>query len=155
MRRLVMGCAVAALVVLSPRSEARPPGAISIIYPISTPSHLEVGIASWYGPEFQGNRTANGEVYDMNVLTAAHRELPMGTKVRVTNLLNSKSVLVRINDRGPAIQGRLIDVSLAAAKSIGMVGLGLAPVRVEIVRKPSTSPVSIDQPTPSPVHAAF
>jgi len=155
MRKLVMGCAVAALVVLSPRSEARPPGAISIIYPISTPAQPVVGIASWYGQAFHGNRTANGEVYDMNGLTAAHRVLPMGTKVRVTNLLNSKSVLLRINDRGPAIQGRLIDVSLAAAKSIGMVGLGLAPVRLEVVSKPSPPPPSSNQPTPAPVHAPF
>ncbi len=155
MRKLVMGCAVAALVVLSPRSEARPPGAISIIYPISTLSRSEVGIASWYGQEFHGNRTANGELYDMNGLTAAHRVLPMGTRVRVTNLLNRKSVLVRINDRGPAIQGRLIDVSMAAAKTIGMWGPGLAPVRLEIVSKPSLPPSSNSQPTLAPVHAAF
>lgn len=155
MRKLVMGCAVAALVVLSPRYEARPSGAISIIYPISTPSQSVVGIASWYGQQFHGNRTANGEIYDMNGLTAAHRVLPMGTRVRVTNLLNSKSVLLRINDRGPAIHGRLIDVSLAAAKSIGMVGLGLAPVRLEIVSKPIPTPPFNHQPTPAPVHAAF
>lgn len=155
MRKLVMGCAVAALVVLSPRTEARPSGAVSIIYPISTPSRSEVGIASWYGQAFHGNLTANGEIYDMNELTAAHRVLPMGTRVKVTNLLNLKSVLVRINDRGPAIQGRLIDVSMAAAKSIGMVGLGLAPVRLEIVSKQSPPPSSNDQPTPTSVHAAF
>lgn len=155
MRKLVMGCAVAALVVLSPRSEARPPGAISIIYPISTPSPAVTGIASWYGQDFHGNRTANGEVYDMNGLTAAHRVLPMGTRVKVTNLLNNKSVLVRINDRGPAIRGRLIDVSKAAARSIGMVGLGLAPVRLEIVSQPGLQHSSTGQSTQAPVHAAF
>jgi len=79
----------------------------------------------------------------------------MGTRVKVTNLLNLKSVLVRINDRGPAIQGRLIDVSMAAAKSIGMYGLGLAPVRLEIVSKPSPPPPTGYEPTPAPVHAAF
>ncbi|MFB3921755.1 MAG: septal ring lytic transglycosylase RlpA family protein [Terriglobia bacterium] len=155
MRKLVMGCAVAAFVVLSPCSEARPSGAISILYPISTVSRSETGIASWYGQKFQGNPTASGEIYDMNGLTAAHRELPMGTKVKVTNLINNKSVMVRINDRGPAIDGRLIDVSMAAAKAIGMRALGLAPVRLEIVSKPTppTSPERLQ--TPEPFRAAF
>jgi len=156
MRKLVMGCAVAALVALSAKSEARPPGAISVIYPISDHSRPEVGIASWYGLEFHGSRTANGEVYDMNGLTAAHRLLPMGTRVKVTNLLNSKSVLVRVNDRGPAIPGRLIDISMAAAKTIGLLGPGIGPVQLEIVSTGRPTPLAASrQEAPAPVYAAF
>ena len=156
MRKLIMGCAVAALVALSPRTEARPPGAVSVIYPISVAPRPETGIASWYGPDFQGNRTANGEAYDMNGLTAAHRLLPMGTRVKVTNLLNQKSVTVRINDRGPAIRGRLIDISKGAARMIGLLGAGIAPVQLEIVSTPAPAHLPPQsQATPGVVHAAF
>ena len=154
MRKLIMGCAVAALVALSPRTEARPPGAVSLIYPIAVAPRAETGIASWYGLDFQGNRTANGEAYDMNGLTAAHRLLPMGTRVKVTNLLNLKSVTVRINDRGPAIRGRLIDISKGAARMIGLLGAGIAPVQLEIVSTPTNLPTR-HQETPAAVHAAF
>ncbi|ACK73686.1 rare lipoprotein A [Gloeothece citriformis PCC 7424] len=91
------------------------------------------GIASWYGPGFHGRRTANGERYNQNGLTAAHRYLPFGTKVRVTNLNNGRSVTVRINDRGPFIGGRIIDLSAGAAGAIGMFGSGIAPVSLEII----------------------
>jgi rare lipoprotein A len=156
MRKLIMGCAVAALVALSPRTEARPPGAVSVIYPITVAPRQVTGIASWYGPDFQGNRTANGEVYDMNGLTAAHRLLPIGTRVKVTNLLNQKSVTVRINDRGPAIRGRLIDISKGAARMIGLLGAGIGPVQLEIVSSPVPSRLSTPpQTTPASVHAAF
>jgi len=156
MRKLIMGCAVAALVALSPRTEARPPGAVSVIYPIVVAPRPETGIASWYGPDFQGNQTANGEVYDMNGLTAAHRLLPMGTRVKVTNLLNQKSVTVRVNDRGPAIRGRLIDISKGAAKLIGLLGVGIAPVQLEIVSTPKPNNLSTHpQAAPTAVHAAF
>ena len=156
MRKLIMGCAVAALVALSPRTEARPPGAVSVIYPISVAPRPETGIASWYGLDFQGNRTANGETYDMNGLTAAHRVLPMGTRVKVTNLLNQKSVTVRINDRGPAIRGRLIDISKGAARAIGLLGAGIAPVQLEIVSTPTPAHLPPpSQATPAAVHAAF
>ena len=91
------------------------------------------GEASWYGPYFHGRLTANGETYDQYALTAAHKSLPFGTKVRVTNLSNGRSVVLRINDRGPYIPGRVIDVSRSAAQAIGMLGSGVAPVRVDVL----------------------
>lgn len=92
------------------------------------------GMASWYGPGFHGNRTANGESFNQYALTAAHRYLPFGTWVRVTNLNNGRSVVVRINDRGPFTRGRVIDLSTAAAQTIGIVNSGVAPVSVEVLR---------------------
>ena len=91
------------------------------------------GVASYYADEFHGRLTSNGETYDMNGLTAAHRTFPFGTKVRVTNLVNQLSVVVRINDRGPFKEGRIIDLSLGAAKAIGSVGPGTVKVRVEVL----------------------
>ncbi len=91
------------------------------------------GEASWYGPGFNGKKTASGEIFDMNKLTAAHKKLAFGTKVRVTNLNNNKSVIVRINDRGPYKKGRIIDLSKKAAEKIGLVQSGVAPVKIEIV----------------------
>jgi rare lipoprotein A len=91
------------------------------------------GAASWYGGQFHGRTTANGERYDMNGLTAAHRSLPFGTKVRVTNQENGKSVVVRINDRGPYVGKRVIDLSRGAAQKVSMLGSGVAPVRLEVV----------------------
>ena len=95
--------------------------------------YREVGDASYYGREFHGKATASGEKFDMNALTAAHRTLPFGTRVRVTNLANKKSVVVRINDRGPFKAGRIIDLSYAAAKRIKMVDAGVARVEVVVV----------------------
>ena len=92
------------------------------------------GIASWYGRQFHGRSTASGETFDMYGLTAAHRNLPFGTRVKVTNLENKKSVVVRINDRGPWIKGRIIDLSYAAAKKIGMIEKGVVKVRVELIQ---------------------
>ncbi len=91
------------------------------------------GMASWYGPGFHGRRSANGEIYNQNALTAAHRSLPFGTKVRVTNRHNGRSVVVRINDRGPYIGGRVIDLSAAAARLVGVIQTGVAPVQVEVL----------------------
>jgi rare lipoprotein A len=99
----------------------------------SSKGHTEEGIASWYGDDFHGKATANGECYNMYAFTAAHRTLPLPTVVRVTNLENNKSVVVKVNDRGPFARGRIIDLSYAAAQSIGMVGKGTAPVRVEAI----------------------
>jgi rare lipoprotein A len=96
-------------------------------------SASERGIASWYGGKFHGRLTANGEIFDTNKLTAAHRTLPFGTIVKVTNLNTGKSVVVRINDRGPFLHGRIIDLSQAAAMKIGMLESGTAPVTVEVV----------------------
>lgn len=86
-------------------------------------SSQQAGVASWYGPGFHGRKTANGERFDMNALTAAHRTLPLGTQVRVTNRSNGRSVVVRINDRGPYVGRRLIDLSKASAQAIGVSGL--------------------------------
>jgi rare lipoprotein A len=91
------------------------------------------GVASWYGKEFQGRPTASGERFDMHDLTAAHRTLPFGARVQVTNLENGKSVVVRINDRGPNTKGRLIDLSYAAAKQLDMIGAGTAKVRIQVL----------------------
>ena len=96
-------------------------------------SKFQIGMASWYGPGYHGNTSASGEIYNMYELTAAHRDLPFGTHVRVTNLRNGKTVVVRINDRGPFKRGRIIDLSYAAARKIGMVREGSTRVRVEIV----------------------
>jgi rare lipoprotein A len=95
------------------------------------PWYLERGTASWYGEHFHGLETASGEVFDMNQLTAAHRELPFGAEVRVIHLRTGASVTVVINDRGPCIDGRDIDLSKAAARELGMVDEGLAPVLIE------------------------
>ncbi|WP_210204358.1 septal ring lytic transglycosylase RlpA family protein [Devosia submarina] len=91
------------------------------------------GVASWYGPGFHGRTTANGERYNMNGLTAAHKSLKFGTKVRVTNQKNGKSVVVRINDRGPYVGSRIIDLSKSAAQAIDMIGPGTAAVKVEVL----------------------
>ncbi|RJP25928.1 MAG: septal ring lytic transglycosylase RlpA family protein [Candidatus Omnitrophota bacterium] len=97
---------------------------------VTTPGAME-GLASWYGRQFQGRRTASGERFDMNKLTAAHNTLPFNTKVRVTNLENGNSVIVRINDRGPSIQDRIIDVSLATARRLDFERQGVARVRLD------------------------
>jgi rare lipoprotein A len=114
-------------------------GALSLLFfacsPVSypPPTNILTGIASWYGPNFHGKSTSSKEIYDMHDLTAAHKSLPFGTYVVVTNLDNDKSVTVRINDRGPFVKGRIIDLSYAAAKAIDMIGTGTAPVRLEIL----------------------
>ncbi|HVN85229.1 MAG TPA: septal ring lytic transglycosylase RlpA family protein [Candidatus Binatia bacterium] len=93
----------------------------------------QIGTASWYGPGFHGNPTSSGEIYDQNDLTGAHQTLPLGTRVAVTNLENGRSVEVRINDRGPFVDGRIIDLSHAAARALGMLGPGTAAVRIEVL----------------------
>jgi rare lipoprotein A len=97
------------------------------------PTHTLRGIASWYGEPHHGRLTANGERFDMYDFTAAHRSLPMGTRVRVTNLSNGRSTVVTVNDRGPSIRGRVIDLSYAAARRIGLIGPGTAPVQLEVL----------------------
>ncbi len=98
------------------------------------PGEVFEGTASWYGRDFQGRPTASGERFDMNDLTAAHRTLRMGTRVRVTNLRNGREVIVRINDRGPYSGDRIIDLSRAAAQRLGMIESGTAPVRLEVLQ---------------------
>ncbi|MDQ6982067.1 MAG: septal ring lytic transglycosylase RlpA family protein, partial [Mariprofundus sp.] len=97
----------------------------------------KTGIASWYGRDFHGKHSANGEVYDMNALSAAHKTLPLPTLVRVTNLENGRSAIVRINDRGPFVKERLIDLSYAAAKQLGYADRGTAHVRVQTLDMPA------------------
>ena len=104
-------------------------------HPKPEPSYDEVGMASWYGPKFHGRRTANGEIYDQNAMTAAHPTLPMPSLVEVTNLANGRKVVLRINDRGPFAKGRIIDVSKAAANQLGFIKKGVTQVRVRVVEE--------------------
>lgn len=105
-----------------------------IVLAIASPVRAEqVGIASYYGGKFQGRKTASGQRFDQNRLTAAHRTLRFGTKVRVTNIRNGKSVVVTINDRGPFIRGRIIDLSLSAARKIGLERAGITKVKISII----------------------
>lgn len=103
--------------------------------------YFEEGYASWYGAPFQGRRASNGELYDMRKFTAAHRTLPFNTMVRVTNLHNGRSTVVRINDRGPFVENRVIDLSFAAARELEAIGPGVVPVRLEIL-SPGIDPSS-------------
>lgn len=108
---------------------------------------VQTGIASWYGSDFNGKRTANGEIYDMNKLTAAHKYLPFHTLVEVENLDNNKKVLVRINDRGPFVEGRIIDLSRKAGQRIGIEDTGTARVRLRIVKATDTAAIPQKEPT--------
>ncbi len=138
MKKLIIGCAVIAFIALSPRSEARLYGSLSLPRASVAPiQEHAVGLASWYGQELQGNMTASGEIYDLNGLTAAHHTLPFGTTIRVTNLRNHKSILLRVNDRGPNLGKRLLDVSWAAAKRLGFADSGTTRVHVEVVSRPT------------------
>lgn len=144
----VAGCAHHNVAAHPPASTPAPQPAVSSAKPPSPASgapsaverqppipgeYLEEGVASWYGIPFNGHRTSNGEIYDMHQFTAAHRTLPFGAIVRVTNLRNGKQTEVRINDRGPFVADRVIDLSLSAAQAIDMVGPGTAPVRLEMI----------------------
>ncbi len=101
------------------------------------PGDVEYGYASWYGHPYHGRATSSGEIYDMNALTAAHRTLPFGVEVEVNNMENGRKVRARINDRGPFVDGRIIDLSRSAAQAIGMVGPGTALVQVKVLRVPA------------------
>ncbi|MCB9992438.1 MAG: septal ring lytic transglycosylase RlpA family protein [Hyphomicrobiaceae bacterium] len=129
MNKKTIAALVAALLCVSPLSVSTLVSGSSV----ALAATYQQGTASWYGPGFNGQRTANGETFNMNSLTAAHKSLPFGTRVKVTNLRNGKSVTVRINDRGPYAHGRIIDLSKAAAQDIGMIGSGTAQVKLEIV----------------------
>jgi peptidoglycan lytic transglycosylase len=112
-----------------------------IDYPVG---YRETGVASWYGKQFHGRPTANGEIYNMYGLTAAHRLMPLGTVVRVTDRENGRSVTVKVNDRGPFVHGRILDLSYGAAKHLGMVEDGTAPVAIEVIALPGDSKRSGD-----------
>ena len=126
MFRRLLTAGILAILVMTP-----------LVTSAKTVGDTQVGIASYYGGKFHGRKTANGERFDMNALTAAHKTLPLGTKVRVTHVKTGKSVVVRINDRGPYVKGRVIDLSRRAARELGMIQKGLAKVRVEIISRPS------------------
>lgn len=138
-----------ALAACAPTAAPRPVGADAWTPPAGDDrlpaGWRQEGEASWYGPNFVGRPTANGETFDPSRLTAAHRTLPFDTQVRVTNLDNGRSVLVRINDRGPFARGRVIDLSRAAGEAIGLIATGVAPVRIEPVgAAEGPRPVRID-----------
>ncbi len=101
--------------------------------PKHDPAYDATGLASFYGKAHHGNQTANGERFNMNALSAAHTTLPLPSCVKVTNLRNNKSIILRVNDRGPFVKGRIIDVSYAAAKELDFIGAGLTEVRVQII----------------------
>ncbi len=111
-----------------------------------TAADFRHGLASWYGSKFHGRRTATGERYDMHAMTAAHRYLPLRSYVQVTNLRNHKTVIVRINDRGPYYGGRVMDLSYAAAKELGMRGAGTAPVAITPINELAAMVYMQDQP---------
>jgi len=98
---------------------------------------VETGEASWYGGKFHGRQTASGEIYDMHGISAAHKTLPLGTRVRVTNLSNDRQLIVRVNDRGPFIKGRIIDCSREAARQLGFLDAGVTRVKIEVVSWPA------------------
>ena len=133
-----------ALVVATGCSPVRRPPLPAATSPALTSGEVQDGVASWYGPGFHGKRTSSRERYDQYDLTAAHRTLPLGTWVLVTNRLNGRSVRVYVNDRGPYVDGRLIDLSYGAATAIGMVGTGTVPVRIVVLgTEPPSEPRSV------------
>ena len=121
------------------RTASEPTPTLPQIPADAKPQFSETGIASWYGAPYHNRRGSNGEIYDMHAMTAAHRTLPLGTIVRVTDLKTESSAIVRITDRGPFIEGRIIDLSQAAAKQIGMIQRGTAEVRVDVLQTPSSA----------------
>jgi rare lipoprotein A len=151
-RRIAHGLAIAFLIVglgaaQGPNiSEAKQAPSSSVhVTPVVRPQvktkPYQVGTASWYGETFQGKPTASGEPYEMYDMTAAHLKLPMGSYVKVTNLRNGKSVVVRVNDRGPVVPGRIIDLSYGAAQALQFKHRGLQRVRLDLVNPVQTSPV--------------
>jgi rare lipoprotein A len=156
---LLSACATSSPDFGKPTSQ---PGAVKIgnpyeiagktYYPSANPDYNEVGIASWYGDEFHGRQTANGEVFNMNDLSAAHTTLPLPSYVRVTNLENNRSLILRVNDRGPFVGDRLIDVSRRSAQLLGFEKKGTTRVRVELVPD-ANAPIQIarsSEPPPIP-----
>ena len=142
LRNLVIGCAVAALVALSARSEARPTALKMLQSPTAVAAKTQFGVASWYGAQWQGLETASGQPFNMDAMTCAHRHLPLGTKVKVTNLLNAHSVILKVTDRGPYVYSRVLDVSMLAAKRLGFMQAGLTPVRIQVVSYPDRTLLS-------------
>jgi len=121
----------------SATAETEPASVAHSAKPAANPLYVETGLASWYGPPYNHRRGSNGETYNQNALTAAHRTLPLNSVVRVTNLNTGRSVVVRITDRGPFVEDRIIDLSLAAAKAVDVWGPGTAQVRLEVLSAPA------------------
>ena len=115
---------------------APPPKPVTSVLPPQPSPVVLTGRASWYGAFHQGHLTASGERYDMHAFTAAHRSLPFGTRLRVVNLENARSVEVRVNDRGPMVPGRILDLSYAAARALGAVATGVIPVQITVMPEP-------------------
>jgi peptidoglycan lytic transglycosylase len=151
-RRLAQGLALACMVASlgaaqGPNISEATPAPISSVHKTTAtrkladkPRPYQVGTASWYGQNFHGKPTASGERYDMYDMTAAHLTLPMGSYVRVTNLHNGRAVVVRVNDRGPIVPGRIIDLSYGAAQALQFRAQGLQRVRLDLVNRPQTKP---------------
>ena len=118
----------------APKYRAERSGKHRTLRSVPTSGVYQIGEASYYADKFHGRKTANGEIFNMHAMTAAHRELAFDTKLRVTNLTNGMSVVVRINDRGPFVKGRIIDLSYGAAKKIGLVQSGITEVKLEILK---------------------
>jgi len=129
------GCATAYRPAATPPAAQVPPRP-EAPQPKSAGSTIQTGRASWYGEPHHGRRTASGEIFDMHKLTAAHRTLPFGTRLLVTNLRNGNTAEVRVNDRGPIVPGRIIDLSYAAAEELGAVSKGTFPVRIQVMTAP-------------------
>ncbi len=157
-RRIAHGSAIAFLIVglgaaQGPNNSEAKPAPTSSIQPkpvvrkqVSKARPYQVGTASWYGSNFEGKETASGEKYNMYGMTAAHLSLPMGSFVKVTNLRNGKAVVVRINDRGPIVPGRIIDLSYGAAQAIQMKAHGLQRVRLDLLAPTSVAKASPTKP---------
>ena len=125
-------------------------------YPMATADGFtQTGIASWYGPSFHGKKTASGERYNQNAMTAAHKTLPFGTILRVTNLRNNRSTTVVVNDRGPFVDNRIIDLSNAAAKQLDMIGTGTAKVRLKSIGSTNTSVAKTKSFSTAPAKASY
>jgi rare lipoprotein A len=125
---LVVAVAFAAVLLAVPAPETHAPSQAN-----EAPAWTQTGKVSWYGPGFHGRQTANGEIFDTNDMTMAHRSLAFGSKVRVTNLDNGRSIVVRVNDRGPYVGGRIADLSHAAASRLGFVEEGVVHARIELI----------------------
>ena len=140
---LLMGLALSASAKDGSPSGTAPPPVVKA--KPSAKHRFQVGVASWYGEKFQGRKTAGGERFDMNGMTCAHRSLPMGTWLRVTNLKNHRTAYVRVNDRGPVLEGRIVDLSLAAARTLGLAGLGKVSLEPLGSGDPGLAPAQVAQ----------
>ena len=140
---VAQGCSVTAPPIGDSHVSHEEPGIMPTVQSQPKVRLVSTGRASWYGPGFRGKKTASGEIFDDSKFTAAHKTLPLGTIAKVTNLTNGKSVKVEINDRGPYVDGRVIDVSHAAAHALGMVDRGVAHVKIERITNDNSESVGL------------